>query len=183
MKTLKDLNINKLDKLKIERWLQEWLDMLIKIANGREGTVYRADFENNDFFYFTDCTDVLSKDPEAKGMESDRRIQIRKRVVMSQLLIKNLLGKTDWIKIKCSHCGYENRWIDSIGDGFGHFIFCPKCWYTTIGSYPGGYISCMPCISKKLRDKYAADKKLKEILDELANYVTIKKDMIKKVKK
>jgi len=169
MKTLKDLKLSKPTEKKVEAWLQEWLDMLIKNANGREGTVYRANFENNSFFYFTDCTDVLGNDPEARGMENNRRIQIRKRVIMSQLLIKNLLGRTDWIKIKCSHCGYPDRWIDGIGDGFGHFIFCPRCWYTTIGTYPGGYLTCMPCINKKLRTKYIADAKLKEILDKLLN--------------
>jgi len=182
MKTLKDLNISKQAKKTVENWLQEWLDMLITVANGREGTVYRADFENDSFFYFTDCTDILGDDPKAKGHENNRKIQIRKRVIMSQLLIKNLLGKTDWIKIRCSHCGHPDRWIDVIGDGFGHFIFCPKCWYTTIGTYPGGYVTCMPNINKKLQIKYAADKKLKEVLEQLSEFVTVKKSKIKNKK-
>jgi len=154
MKTIEDLKLPKRYKCRIKAWLEEWLNMLIAEANGRQGTVYRANFEKNDFFYFTDCTDILSKDPEAKGQEENREIQIRKRVVMSQLLIKNLLGQTNWKKNKCSHCGFENRWIEVIGDGYGHFLYCPRCHYTTIGTYPGGYATCMENIRIKIAKEY-----------------------------
>jgi len=159
MKTLEELPLSKKTKIIVEIWLKDWLKMLIKNADGREGTVYRADFEKNDFFYFTNCNDILLNDPEARGQEHNRKIQIRKRTIMAQLLIKNLLGGeyVEWKKNKCSHCGYHNRYIDSLPDGNGHFLFCPNCLYTTIGTYPNGYDTCISGVRSKLHGKFIGD--------------------------
>lgn len=155
MKNLKDLKLPKKFEIEVNNWLCDWLEMLKKQANGREGCVHRADFENNDFFYFTDCTDILSKDPEAKGVEDNRNIQLRKRTVMAQLLIKTLLGINNPKKIKCSHCGFEDRYIDALPNGGGHFLYCPKCHYTNICTYPGYYATCIEDVLKIIKKKFS----------------------------
>lgn len=157
MKTINDLKLSKKAKAVVRTWLDEWLDMFIAQANGRQGTVHRADFANDDFFYFTDCTDVLSKDPEAKGQEESRSIIKRKQKVMLQLLIKTLLGTVECKKIKCSHCGYPDRYIGPLSNGTGHFLYCPKCQYTNICTYPSGYKTCVDDVKYKslpLRNKF-----------------------------
>lgn len=125
MKSIKDLKLTKATEKKVENWLKEILGALIIQADGRKGNVYRADFDNQDFFYFTECNDLVSKEVESKSVESSLDIRKRKRVIMSQLLIRNLLGEKLEKKIKCSHCGYEECTIDSTYNG--HYTFCPKC--------------------------------------------------------
>lgn len=95
MKTINDLKISKKAKLVVKTWLEEWLNTLIAQADGKEGTVYRADFINQDFFYFTNCNDILLENPEAASVESNRKIQLRKRTIMAQLFVKTLLGNLD----------------------------------------------------------------------------------------
>ena len=99
MKTLKELKLCPKAKAKVEAWLHEWLEMLIKNADGREGNVYRADFEGKNFFYFTDCRDLVSKEVESTGQEANRKIVVRKRYVMNQLLLKAMLALIDSVLI------------------------------------------------------------------------------------
>jgi len=157
MKTIDDLKLSKKAKAIVKDWLQEWLDMMIRQANGQQGNVYRADFKKLDFFYFTDCTDILSKDPEAKGVEDNRSIVIRKRIVMSQLLLKNLMGTFKRLKIKCTHCGFDDVYIASLKTASGHFKWCPKCFKTDISTYPNSYDTCVDSMRKQLRKKYLGD--------------------------
>jgi len=71
MKTLNDLKLTKRTRDKVYTWLGEWLDMMIEQANGEEGTVIRANFPEDDFFFFTACKDILNKDPESLSKETN----------------------------------------------------------------------------------------------------------------
>ena len=133
MKSLKDLKLRKKTEAKIRAWLKEWLNMFIAQADGRQGNVYRADFEKEDFFYFTSCADLISKDPEFKTQETSASVIARKQRVHMQLLLKNLLGEFVPKKIKCTHCGYEDRYIGKMYNG--HYVYCPKCHYLSINGY------------------------------------------------
>lgn len=133
MKSLKELKLSRKTKQKVETWLLEWLEMLIQQADGQQGNVHRADFVKEDFFYFTNCNDILAEDPESLSKETNPKITRRKQKVMLQLFIKNLLGVKVGKVIKCSHCGYEGMLID--GTYNGHFTFCPKCKYLVVNGY------------------------------------------------
>lgn len=141
MKTLKDLKLCKKSHEKVEAWLREWLDMLIKNADGKEGNVYRADFETKNFFYFTDCRDLISKEIESKAQETSKAVIIRKRYIMNQLLVKSLLGEVKLLKLECSHCGCKKVWIESFEGGF--MKYCPKCKVTQITVFPNAYDTCI----------------------------------------
>ena len=153
MRTLVDLKLHKKTHEKVEAWLQEWLDLFIKQANGKQGWIYRADFEHNDFFYFTDCKDILEKDPEAKGQENNLDIRRRKRKVLLQLFVKTLLGKKLGTTITCNHCGFSPCWIEGLKDGNGHWVYCPKCKKTDIHVFPEGYDNCMRIIRAEINKK------------------------------
>lgn len=133
MKVLKDLKLRKKTEQKILNWLAEWLDLFIEQADRREGNVYRADFEGDDFFFFTECNDILLKDPESESKETNPAIARRKSKVMQQLLIKTLMGEKLGKKLKCSHCGYEDRIIQSMYNG--HYTYCPNCGYLVLNGY------------------------------------------------
>jgi len=150
MKTLDDLGLCKKSRKKVEDWLQEWLDLFIKQANGKQGWVYRANFEKNDFFYFTDCKDILEKDPEARAQENNLAIRSRKRKVLMQLFIKTLMGKKLGTIIKCNHCSFEPCWIEGLPNGTGHWVYCPKCKKTDIHVFPEGYDNCMNTIKLEI---------------------------------
>lgn len=168
MKTIDDLKLSKKSKAVVKTWLEEWLNTFIAQARGREGTVHRADFLADDFFYFTDCTDILHDNPESQGYEDNVKIRKRKQKVMLQLLIKTLLGTVKCKKIKCSHCGFSDRYIGPLSNGTGHFLYCPNCKYTTIATYPDGYKSCIGDIEKyKLKDSFAEpNEKAKEACEK-----------------
>jgi len=154
MKTLNDLGLHKKTRKKVEAWLQEWLELFEKQADNKEAWVYRCDFEKNDFFWFTNCKDILEKDPEAKGQENNRAIRSRKRKIMMQLFLKTLLGKSlGLITITCNHCGYRGCWIEALKDGNGHWVFCPKCKKTDIHVFPEGYNTCMNTIQTEIAKK------------------------------
>jgi len=153
MKALKDLGLCKKTQKKVEEWLQEWLILFKEQADYKSSWVYRANFEENDFFYFTDCKDILAKDPEAKGQENNLTIRSRKRKIMLQLFVKTLLGQEVINStIKCSHCGFSPGWIDSLRDGTGHWTYCPKCTKLEVQVFPDGYDTCMAKIQRKLRN-------------------------------
>jgi len=133
MKTLNELKLSKKTRQKIYEWLGEWRDLMIKQADGREGTVIRADFEHEDFFFFTECNDILKKDPEGKSIETNPRITRRKQRVTMQLLIKTLMGEKIGRKSPCSHCGFEDRLVMHMHNG--HFVYCPHCGYLVLNGY------------------------------------------------
>lgn len=121
------------DEKKVKKELNKWLQLLITQAKGREGNVHRADFIREDFFYFTDCTDILKDDPECKSVETNPRIRARKQKVMCQLLIKNILGINLTRELKCTHCGSTNMRIDSTVNG--HFTRCKNCEKISLVGY------------------------------------------------
>lgn len=153
MKTLKDLRLKGKTEKVVEKWLQEWLKHFTDMADGARETVERYDLENLDFFYYTDCRDILNKNVESKGVENAESIRHRKKAIEYRLLFRKLLGEELGRKRPCSHCGYEDRLIDSLGDGTGHFLYCPKCEMTTIVTYPCGYNTCITQICKQLIKK------------------------------
>lgn len=123
----------------VRKELKRWLKLFIKQANGQQGNVFRADFKNIDFFYFTNCNDILSKEPESLSVEGNLDIRRRKRTIMMQLFVKTLLGEKLGKILKCSHCGYVGERIEGCQSMGGHFKFCPKCKKTTIVTYPKFY--------------------------------------------
>lgn len=133
MQTLKDLKLRRKTERKVLDWLGEWLDLLVWQADGREGNVFRADFAGDDFFFFTDCKDILNADPESVSSETNPKIMRRKSKVMQQLLIKTLMGKKVGRKVPCSHCGYEDRIIMPMYNG--HYTYCPHCGYLVLNGY------------------------------------------------
>jgi len=181
MKNLNELDLCKKSKKQVEEWLQEWLDLFIQQANGKQGWPYRADFENEDIFYFTDCKDILEKDPEAKGQEHNRAIRTRKRKVLLQLFIKTLMGKENICDdIKCGHCGFKPCWIEALGDGTGHWTYCPKCKKLEVQVFPDGFDNCINTIKKEITkmenkplrfsDTIKIDPFCKELIEEIKAY-------------
>lgn len=145
MKTLKDLDLKPKDKEKVAAWLQEWLNHYIEKADGKMGTIERVNFEELDHFFFTSCADL---NPESMGQESQEKIIRRKKFVAAQLIFRHLLGEKLGRDRPCSHCGHNYRDINTLGDGTGHYVYCPKCHMTTIVTYPAGYFTC----SKRIVD-------------------------------
>lgn len=150
---IKDWGLNKKAEEKVRANLGAWLEMLIEYANGKEGNVFRADTIKKELFFFTDCKDILSKNPESKAVETAKEIRIRKRYVMMQLLVKNIIDGPIKRTIKCTHCGYEDVYIDSLSDLGGHYKFCAKCGKTDLCIYPNIYDSVMSTLKKDLLGK------------------------------
>ena len=153
LETLKDLKLNKKTEAKVREWLNDWLQHFIALADNEEGNIYRADFKKLDVFYFTNCNDILSKDPESAGVESNKKIRRRKQCVMMQMFVKTLLDVEMGKKMKCTHCGYPDRYIDGTDNGGGHFVYCPKCKYTSFGTYPEFYDEFLKYMNMKLKEK------------------------------
>ena len=161
MKTLDDLGLCKKSHKIVEDWLQGWLDLFIKQANNKEAWVYRANFEENDFFYFTNCKDILEKDPEAKGQENNLTIRSRKRKILLQLFVKTILGQEVINStIKCGHCGFSPCWIESLGDGTGHWTFCPKCRKLEVQVFPDGFDTCIDKIKLVIAKRRNEEEKI-----------------------
>ena len=117
----------------VRRQLNNWLQHLMKLSNQETGNVYRCDFVNWDFFYFTKCHDLMGDKPEHKAVEQNKEIGLRKDVVFIQLFIKTLLGDVKLNHVFCTHCGVEQR-VDVISNG--HMYFCPGCGKTDVSVYP-----------------------------------------------
>lgn len=133
MRTIKDLKLRKKTEQKVSAWLNEWLELFVKQADGRQGNVIRADFANNDFFFFTDCKDIVHKDPEDRSDETNPKMRSRKRKVVLQLFVKTLLGEKLGRKSPCTHCGFEDRIVRAMYNG--HFVYCPHCGYLVVNGY------------------------------------------------
>ena len=131
----------------VEKELLSWLHHFENEADGMVGNVYRCDFINWDFFYFTDCKDILDKKPESNAVEGNKLIMFRKDQVFMQLFVKTLLGKLDILKPKCSHCGGTNT-IESIYNG--HMWFCPNCGKTDVSVYPNTAYKSFSDAQKKI---------------------------------
>lgn len=144
MKTLQDLKLRKKTEKKILRWLGEWLQLMKDQASGEEGTVIRANFVDDDFFFFTNCKDLMEENPESLSVENDVKIRKRKSKVMLQLLLKTLMGEKLGRKSPCTHCGYEDRIVKAMHNG--HYVYCPKCKYLVVN----GYLDTMEKSMKKL---------------------------------
>jgi len=153
MRTLNDLNLKAKDKAKVRIWLMEIIKHYKKMSDGDRETVHRFDMGNLDFFYFTDCRDILSKNPESKRAEDIESIKKRKKAIEYKLIFETLLGKKLGKKRPCSHCGNDDRIIDSLGNNAGHFLFCEKCGMTTIVTYPIDYKTCIETMMTRLRVK------------------------------
>ena len=149
--TIKDLKLNKRNETKVKVWLETWLNHFIELANGEEGNVRRANFEEMDFFYFTDCRDLVSKEVESTGQEQSLKMRRRKRMILFQLMLKNLLGRTTYTPVPCSHCGYKEIYFGGV-DG-GHFDYCPKCGKTNVCTYPNFYDEAMKLVVAQLIEK------------------------------
>lgn len=168
MRTLKDLKLSKKATAIVEEWLGEWLELFQRQADHRPYWVYRVNFDKSDFFFFTGCKDILSKDPEARAVENNKTIRVRKRNVMFQLLIKTMMDKRIPIcKLECNHCGYKNCYIDSLPDLGGHWVYCPKCHKTDIHVFPMSYDTCINNIKKQI-----SVIKYKEVNNERSNLRT-----------
>jgi len=110
---------------RIKSELKKWIDLMIEQADGQEGNVFRFDIIKNDQFFFTNCNDILSKDPECKAHETNPLITRRKIRVFMQLVLKQISGGPIHKMLKCTHCGFEGE--EMRGTVNGHYRFCPKC--------------------------------------------------------
>lgn len=134
--------------------LGAWLQLFISLAGGRTGNVYRADWENFDLFYFTECNDLVSKEIESTGVEAALDIRRRKRAVLMQIFIRSLLGEDLNRKLKCSHCGLpDGVYIGGLPSGAGHYRYCPKCGKTDICTYPQFFDTAIAEAKKELERK------------------------------
>lgn len=151
--------ISKRTKEKVKAELNKWLQMLIDYADGREGNVYRYDIIKKDTFFFTDCRDIVKRNLEGIGDEVNLDIRRRKRYVVMQLLLKQIMSGPIKRIIKCTHCGSENVYIDSMINGGGHFKFCPECGKTDFSTYPAYYESAIESVINVLKVKGLIDEK------------------------
>jgi len=142
-KPLSKWGLSSIAQQKVKKELWAWLDLFIKQADGQQGNVFRADFVNDKFFYFTNCNDILAKDPECKAIETNPKIGKRKQKVLLQLFVRALLGENLTKVLKCSHCGFEGEIINSTVNG--HYRYCPKCKKI-------GLVGYVPTMSDSLND-------------------------------
>jgi len=160
-RTLDEWKLSPEAKKTVKRELAKWVKLLIEQADGREGNVIRANFLKDEFFYFTNCNDILKDDPEYKAHETDNRIIKRKQKVMLQLLLKQIMGEKLGRVLKCSHCGYEGEEMRKTVNG--HYRYCPKCKKISLTSYVPTMIDAT---AYTIHDIRTFDKEAKEILDK-----------------
>ena len=162
-KSIKDWGLDPTTEKVVRAELENWLAMFKEHADGAEGNVYRADFINKDLFFFTDCRDILSKNPEASGVEVSKDIRLRKRYVLMQLLIRNILDGPIKKEMKCSHCGDNNVFIDSLSNLGGHYKYCPKCGKTDLCIYPFSYEKAVETLKSDLKKRGFQYEQLQEM--------------------
>jgi len=146
----------------VKRELRKWRDVFIERANGETGSVEKCDWKNDELFFFTDCHDLMGDNPESKAVEDEMLIRRRKRNVMMQLFLKQLVG--DKIKIaqkKCSHCGFEPMDIEGAGSD-GYYRYCPKCSRLVIDTYVPGMWKTMKNVEKDMVVKHGWKTKKEE---------------------
>jgi len=135
-------NLDNASKKEVKKQLKRWVKHFDNLSEHASLNVYRNNFADDDIFFFTNCNDVLSKDPESKAIESSLIIRNRKNKAYLKLFVEYLLGKNYYKEYKCTHCGWtgENH---TYGITEGHFSFCPKCGKTDICVFPVSYGSCI----------------------------------------
>jgi len=131
----------------VRRELGKWLKHFMDMSQQEAGNVYRCDFVNWDFFYFTKCHDLMGNKPEQKAVENSKQIAFRKDQVFMQLFLKTLLNDIRLLHSFCTHCGAENH-VESITNG--HMYFCPSCGKTDVSVYPDSAIFSFDEVRKKL---------------------------------
>lgn len=142
LKFVDEWNLDPKSKAKVKRELRKWIQEFIIRSEGAVPEVHKLNFKTDEIFFFTNCQDILSKNPEAKGIEDAQRIRDRKSSIMFYLFLKQMIGdRIDIVKSKCSHCGYTEMDIQSCYDGYGYFHYCPKCKMTIVVTYPNGYLT------------------------------------------
>lgn len=134
----------------VKRELSLWLDHFIDKAEKETANVYRCDFINWDFFYFTKCHDLMKQKKEGLAVESSRDINFRKDQVFMQLFIKTLLNKIEIIKTKCTHCG-EDTIVDSVYKG--HWYYCPSCGKADVSVYAETAPITFNAVTKKMWER------------------------------
>lgn len=116
----------------VTRELKKWISLLTDYADGRTGNVKRFNLLTKDFFFFTDCKDIVAKDPEFLAQETNYDIIRRKQYVFMQLVLKQLLRGPYKKILKCSHCGQPEEIKKTIN---GHYRFCPHCQKISMVGY------------------------------------------------
>ena len=105
---------SKHDKKIVKSWLQSWIKF---IEQEIDYNVRKCDFKNNDFFFFTSCSDILN---------NPRKVNKRKRDAVIGLFLRQISGEQiNIIKDACTTCGNPSMDIDGLNGGFYHY--CRKC--------------------------------------------------------
>ena len=145
LKTLDELGFKNKTKQKIFTWLVNWINF-IDSQNEISNTMRprRIDFKNWKFFYFTNCSDIIEKDPMFKKKITETNMNKRKANIFLQLFLKYLIDDTDINpKLHCNHCGGDNCVMEGLQDEehgkMGHIDMCPECGRTQVVTYPGNY--------------------------------------------
>ena len=126
LKYIDEWGLDKRTKRIVKDYLREWLLEFIDRADGQMGNPQKLNWKEDEVAFFTDYRDILSKTKESRCYETDSRIRKRKRNVLMQLFLRQLLG--DEIKLpllQCSHCGYAP--MDFEGCENGYYRYCPEC--------------------------------------------------------
>lgn len=149
LQTLDELKLCPKSKRKVQKWLETWLSHLIEQAGGQQGNVYKADFLNMDFFYFTNCQDILAADPLLKDPKNQRKMRWRKSNVLVQLFVKSLLGRQLAKKRPCTHCGAEDT--ETLYCQNGYWIWCKKCKRVILDTYAPDFSVAAISVLEQLR--------------------------------
>ena len=137
-KTISDWSLPKRYKNIVRNELVQWLQHFLNLTDGEGGNVRKNNFfDELGVFFFTDCKDILSVDPESTGIESNMTIRRRKRFIYMQLFLRFLLEQKDHIIIdNCSHCGFVGTEIVVLDDNGSYMHFCPHCKDMVINTFP-----------------------------------------------
>lgn len=134
LKFLDELNIDNKSKAIVKDALKKWIDEFIKRADGRTGNVMKCDFKEADYFFFTDCKDIIGMETEEEGIGKKFRIRKRKRDVFLSLFLKQFIGdKIDFGNRKCTHCGFDPMDFEHMSGGF--YKYCPRCERIIMDTY------------------------------------------------
>ena len=135
IKRVKDWGLDKDSEKIVRKELRKWVKEFISRADGRKGTVRKYDTIKDEYFFFTDCRDIVSG-------KSDASMGKRKDNVDKSLLFKDLLGELKINPIECTHCGFIGIDITNINGGF--FKYCPECHNIIINTYLSNVEICIP---------------------------------------